>query len=234
MLDNTLGSPTADERPVLSPARRRAIRKQAEVEVDLADRRMRRRLAAFGIGLVVLWILVIFGSSMQATLARIPVLSDIFSYFYIEATSVTVAGLFLVIFSDTLFFVIFPGELYFFLALAHGMPPALAIAAASVGGALGQIANYWMGRYGRKKGKDRPRGAKLIRFAEKANGRWGTAFLALALSTPSPEIIGFAYGMGRYPAWRFAEMAAVFRTVKWVVLFVAFLYLRPYLTVFGI
>ncbi len=183
---------------------------------------------------MVLWVVVIFGSSMQATLARIPILSDIVGFFYIEATTVTVAGLFLVIFCDTLFFVIFPGELYFFVALAHGMEPAVAIAAASVGGILGQVANYWMGRYGRKKGKDRPRGARLIRFAEKANGRGGTAFLALALATPSPEIIGFAYGLGKYPAGRFARMAAAFRTVKWVSLFIAFLYLRPYLAVFGI
>jgi len=234
VVDNTRGAPTPDERPVLSPAKRRAIRKQAEIEVDLDDRRLRRRLGALGIGLVVLWIVVIFGSSMQAALAQVPVLSDIFAFFYIETTSITVAGLFLVILFDTLFFVIFPGELYFFVALAHGMDPVLAIVAAAAGGAIGQNANYWMGRYGRVKGKNRPRGAKLIRFAEKANGRGGTAFLALALSTPSPEIIGFAYGLGKYPARRFAEMAVVFRTVKWVALFAAFLYLRPYLSVFGI
>jgi len=218
----------------LSASRKRAIRKQAEVEVDLADRRLRRRLAAVGVALVVLWIYVAFGSTVQAAIAQVPVLSDILAFFYIETTSVTVVGLFFVILVDTLFFVIFPGELYFFVALAHGMNPALAVAAAAAGGALGQVANYGMGRYARKKGKNRPRGARLIRFAEKANGRGGTPFLALALSTPSPEIIGFAYGLGNFPARRFAEMAAAFRTLKWVILYIAFLYLRPWLTGFGI
>lgn len=184
--------------------------------------------------LVVLWTALIFGSALQSAIAQVPVLSTAFAFFYFEATTVTVVGLFLVILVDTLFFVIFPGELYFFLALANGMNPALAVAAAAAGGSLGQVANYWMGRYARKKGKNRPRGAKIIRFAEKANGRGGTAFLAFALSTPSPEIIGFAYGLGQFPAERFAQMAAVFRTVKWTVMLLAFVYLRPYLAVFGI
>jgi membrane protein YqaA with SNARE-associated domain len=162
------------------------------------------------------------------------VLSTVLSFFYIETTTVTVVGLFIVIYLDTLFFVIFPGELYFFVALAHGMNPLAAVFAAALGGMLGQIANYWMGRYARMKGKDRPRGARLIRFAEKANGKGGTPFLALALATPSPEIIGFAYGLGNFPATRFAWMAAVFRTMKWVILFFAFIYLRQYLAVFGI
>jgi membrane protein YqaA with SNARE-associated domain len=218
----------------LSPAKRRAIRKQAEVEVDLADRRLRRRLAAAGIALVAIWVFLAFGSNVQSAIAQVPVLSSVLDFFYIETTTVTVVGLFVVIFVDTLFFVIFPGELYFFVALAHGMGPVPAVAAAALGGVLGQNCNYWMGRYARRKGKDRPRGARLIRFAEKANGRGGTAFLALALSTPSPEIIGFAYGLGNYPARRFAEMAAAFRTLKWVVLLFAFVYLRPYLAVFGI
>ncbi len=219
---------------LLTPAKRRAIRKQAEVEVDLADKRLRRRLAIGGIALVVLWIVIAFKSNLQTAIAGVPVLSTVLGFFYIETTSVTVIGLFIVIYLDTLFFVIFPGELYFFVALAHGMNPLAAVAAAALGGTLGQIANYWMGRYARMKGKDRPRGARLIRFAEKANGKGGTPFLALALATPSPEIIGFAYGLGNFPATRFAWMAAVFRTLKWVILFIAFIYLRQYLAVFGI
>jgi membrane protein YqaA with SNARE-associated domain len=225
---------SASTTPKLSPAKRRAIRKQAEVEVDLADQRLRRRLGIAGVALVAIWIVLAFKSSLQTAIAGVPVLSSVLSFFYIETTTVTVVGLFIVIYLDTLFFVIFPGELYFFVALAHGMSPLAAVAAASIGGALGQIANYWMGRYARMKGKDRPRGARLIRFAEKANGKGGTPFLALALSTPSPEIIGFAYGLGNFPAARFAWMAAAFRTVKWVALFFAFIYLRQYLSVFGI
>jgi membrane protein YqaA with SNARE-associated domain len=219
---------------VLTPAKKRAIRKQAEIEVALDEKRLRRRLAIAGIALVVIWIVLIFGSHLQAWIAQVPVLNTMFSFFYVETTSITVVGLFIVIFLDTLFFVIFPGELYFFLALAHGMNPAAAVAAAALGGVLGHICNYWMGRYARRKGKVRPRGARLIRFAERANGRGGTPFLALAFATPSPEIIGFAYGLGNYPAGRFAVLAAVFRTLKWVILFFAFLYLRSYLSVFGI
>lgn len=227
------GSPRS-ERSLLTPAKRREIRKQAEVEVDLDDRKLRRRLAIAGVVFIAIWVYIAFGSNLQAAVAQVPILSGILSFFYIETTSVTIAGLFIVIFFDTLFFVIFPGELYFFVALAHGMSPVAAVVAAGSGGVLGQVCNYWMGRYARKKGKNRPRGARLIRFAEKANGRVGTPFLALALATPSPEIIGFAYGLGNYPARRFAEMAAVFRMVKWIILFFAFVFLRQYLTVFGI
>jgi membrane protein YqaA with SNARE-associated domain len=219
---------------LLTPALKRKIRKQAEVEVELAEQRLRFRLAAVGIGLIVLWIYLAFGSPLQSFIARIPVLSTFLSFFFAQATAMTAVGLFLVIFCDTLFFVIFAGELYFFWALAAGLNPFIAVLAAGSAGVLGQIANYWMGRYARKRGKTRPRGAKLIRFAEKANGRGGTPFLALAMATPSPEIIGFAYGLGKYPAWRFAQVAAVFRTLKWVILFLAFVYLRPYLHIFGV
>jgi membrane protein YqaA with SNARE-associated domain len=222
------------EPSLLTPAHKRRIRKQAEVEVDLAERRLRRRLAGGGIALILLWIYLAFGSPLQSAIAQVPVLSNILTFFYTEGTAMSAVGLFFVIFCDTLFFVIFAGELYFFWALAHGLNPVAALAAASTAGVLGQIANYWMGRYARKKGKKRPRGAKLIAFAEKANGRGGTPFLALAMATPSPEIIGFAYGLGRYPALRFAQVAAVFRTAKWVLLFLAFVYLRQYLHIFGI
>src|SRR5690349_18724063 len=123
---------------LLTPAKRRAIRKQAEVEVDLADKRLRRRLAIAGIAVVVLWIFIAFGSGLQKVVAGVPVLSTVLSFFYIETTTVTVVGLFIVIYLDTLFFVIFPGELYFFVALAHGMNPLAAVFAAALGGMLGQ------------------------------------------------------------------------------------------------
>ena len=219
---------------LLTPAKRRAIRKQAEIEVDLDDRRLRRRLAIAGIAGIVIWIFLAFGSTVQAAIASVPVLREVLAFFYAETTTTTVVGLFMVILLDTLFFVIFPGELVFFVALSRGMNPVAAIAAAALGGVIGQICNYWMGRYARKKGKTRPRGARLIRFAEKANGRGGTPFLALALATPSPEIIGFAYGLGNFPAKRFAQLAAAFRPLKWVLLYFAFVFLKDYLGVFGI
>lgn len=218
----------------LSAAKRRAIRRQAEVEVDLEDKLLRNRVIIGVMLLIILGIWVIFASVLQAELARRPFLASTFGFVYNEATTLTAIGLFLIIFLDTLFFVIFPGELYFFVALAHGMNPGLAIAAAATGGILGQICNYWMGRYARKKGEERPRGAKILALADRANGRGGSLFLAVALSTPSPEIIGFAYGLGKFPADKFAKMAAAFRTVKWCLLFLAFIYLRSYLAIFGI
>ncbi len=191
-------------------------------------------LGAAGIAVIAVWTFMLFGSALQSFLASIPVLSTVFSFFFKETTTFTPVGLFLVIFLDTIFFVIFPGELYFFWALNGGMNPAVALIAVSIGGVLGHIANYWMGRYARRKGKDRPRGAKLIRFAERANGKWGTAFLALAMATPSPEVIGFAYGLGNFPARRYTQVVAIFRPIKWMILLLAFYYLRPYLGVFGI
>jgi membrane protein YqaA with SNARE-associated domain len=226
--------PRKDRKPRLSWSRKHAIRQQAEIEVELEDQR-RRRTAVLGVsGLGLIGFLWYFGWIVEAEIAKIPILASTFGFFYTETTTVTVVGLFIVILLDTLFFVIFPGELYFFLALAHGMNPVVAVTAAAIGGVLGQLANYGMGRYARRKGKDRPRAARLLRFAEKANGRGGTAFIAFALATPSPEIIGFAYGMGSFPFKKFAEIAAVCRTLKWILLFVAFLYLREYLAVFGI
>jgi len=217
-----------------SVAKRRAIRRQAEVEVELEDKKLRSRVL-FGVMLfLILGIWIIFQSVFQAELARRPALAATFGFVYSETTTLTAVGLFIIIFLDTLFFVIFPGELYFFVALAHGMNPGVAIAAAATGGILGQVCNYWMGRYARKKGEKRPRGAKLLALADRANSKSGTLFLAVALATPSPEIIGFAYGIGKFPADKFAKMAAGFRTVKWILLFVAFIYLRQYLAVFGI
>ena len=51
---------------------------------------------------------------------------------------------------------------------------------------------------------------------------------------PAPEIIGFAYGLGGFPARTFAQFALVFRPLKWVLLYLAFLYFRDVLAVFGI
>ena len=218
----------------LSIAKRRAIRRQAEVEVEIEDKVLRNRVILGVMLLMILGIWVIFASVLQAELARRPFLAATFGFVYNEATALTAIGLFLIIFLDTLFFVIFPGELYFFVALSHGMNPGVAIAAAATGGILGQICNYWMGCYARKKGENRPRGAKLLALADRANGRGGTLFLAVALATPSPEIIGFAYGLGKFPADKFAKMVAAFRTVKWCLLFLAFIYLRNYLAIFGI
>src|SRR5690349_12473165 len=116
------------QQSLITPAHKRRIRKQAEVEVDLAERRMRLRLAAVGIGLILLWIYLAFGSPLQAFIARIPVLSTMLDFFYTQATAMTAVGLFLVIYCDTLFFVIFAGELYFFWALAAGLNPVVAVA----------------------------------------------------------------------------------------------------------
>jgi membrane protein YqaA with SNARE-associated domain len=221
------------EEPKLTRARKRAIRRQAEVEVELQDKKRQRLLVLAPTAFVLIVILGYFSWAIQAEIAKRPLIASTFGFFYQETTTVTVVGLFIVILVDTLFFVIFPGELYFFLAIAHDMNPVVAISAAALGGTIGQIANYWMGRYARRRGKDRPRAAKLLRFAEKANGRGGTSFIAFALMTPSPEIIGFAYGLGNFPAKKFAKMAAIFRPIKWILLFIAFVYLRQYLGILG-
>jgi membrane protein YqaA with SNARE-associated domain len=216
-----------------TPADQR-IRKQAEFEVELEDKRRKLLVVLIPTAIVLLWILMVFQLVIEAEISRHPWLAGPLSFFVSEATTFTVVGLFLVIFFDTLFFVIFPGEVYFFLALAAGLPPPLAIAAAAIGGVLGQNCNYWMGRYARRKGKDRPRAQKILKLAEKANGRGGRPFLALAFATPSPEIIGFAYGVGNFPASTFAKYCAVFRPLKWVLLYIVFVSFREYLSIFGV
>jgi len=210
------------------------IRKQAEFEVELEDKRRKLLIVLVPTALVLIWILMVFQLVIEAEISRHPWLSGPLSFFVSETTAFTVVGLFLVIFFDTLFFVIFPGEVYFFLALAAGLDPVVAIAAAATGGVLGQNCNYWMGRYARRKGKDRRRAQKILKLAEKANGRGGRPFLALALATPSPEIIGFAYGVGNFPARTFAKFSAVFRPLKWVLLFLVFAQFRSYLSIFGV
>jgi membrane protein YqaA with SNARE-associated domain len=214
-----------------SPA---AIRRQAELEVEAEDRFWRRVIIGGPIILVLLALFVYFQWVIEAEIARHPWLAGPLGFFVAETTGFTVLGLFIVIYVDTLFFVLFPGEIYFFFALAAGVPPVLAVAAAGAAGALGQISNYWMGRYARRKGKGRPRAQKVLAFAEKANGKGGRFFLAFALAVPAPEVIGFAYGLGNFPAKAFMKYAAVFRPLKWVLLYLAFVFLRDWLAVFGV
>lgn len=211
-----------------------AIRRQAELEVEREDRFWRRVIIGGPILLVAIALFVYFQWLIEAEIAKHPLLAGPLTFFVTETTGFTALGLLLVIYFDTLFFVIFPGEIYFFYALAAGLAPEAAVAAAASGGVLGQISNYWMGRYARRKGKDRPRAQKVLRFAEKANGKGGRFFLAFALSVPAPEVIGFAYGLGNFPAKLFMQMAAVFRTLKWVLLYLAFVYFRDFLTIFGV
>ncbi len=211
-----------------------AVRRQAEIEVEREDRFWRRVIIGGPILLVALALFVYFQWVIEAEISKHPWLAGPLGFFLAETTGFTVLGLFIVIYFDTLFFVVFPGEIYFFFALASGISPPLAIAAAASAGVLGQITNYWMGRYGRRKGKNRPRAQKVVRFAEKANGKGGRVFLALALSVPAPEVIGFAYGLGGFPARTFAQFVVVFRTLKWVAIYLAFVYFRDYLTIFGI
>jgi len=211
-----------------------AIRRQAELEVEREDRFWRRVIIGGPVLLVLLGLFVYFQWLIEAEIARHPWLAGPLAFFLAETTGFTVLGLFIVIYFDTLFFVLFPGEIYFFFALASGLSPPLAVAAAAAAGVLGQVSNYSMGRYARHKGKGRPRAQRIVRFAEKANGKGGRFFLAFALAVPAPEVIGFAYGLGGFPAKAFVQFAAVFRTLKWVLLFLAFVYFREFLAVFGV
>jgi membrane protein YqaA with SNARE-associated domain len=211
-----------------------AVRRQAEIEVEREDRFWRRIIIGGPILLVLIALFVVFQLVIEAEIAKHPLLAGPLNFFLSETTGFTAVGLFVVIYIDTLFFVIFPGEIYFFFALAAGLPPPVAIAVAGAAGALGQVSNYWMGRYARRKGKARPRAQKVLRFAEKANGKGGRFFLAFALAVPAPEVIGFAYGLGGFPAKAFMQYAALFRPLKWVLLYLAFVYFREYLAFMGI
>lgn len=224
-------APEGSDRRRKPPA---AIRRQAELEVEREDRFWRRVIIGGPVLLVTIALFVYFQWLIEAEIAKHPLLAGPLNFFLAETTGFTALGLFLVIYFDTLFFVIFPGEIYFFYALAAGLPAPVAVAAAASAGVLGQISNYWMGRYARRKGRDRPRAQKVLRFAEKANGKGGRFFLCFAMAVPAPEVIGFAYGLGNFPAKHYAEIVAVFRSLKWVLLYLAFLYFRDYLTIFGV
>lgn len=167
-------------------------------------------------------------SKMEFYISKSPFLYSIYIFLKSNFASVTPLGIFLSFFFTSLFFFPpMPSELLFVGYLISNANPILLIVICSIASSLGQIVNYAIGyAFKSRLLKKESRSTKIQYLIQKLGGF--ILFFANVFPFPS-EWLSLFFGIFKYKFKNFVIITIISRIVKFVLLFILFVYAKDYL-----